>query len=77
LSEEQKSRSSYLGIAVFAIVSVLYVLSIGPVGALAIEGRFSERTLKVLTYAYSPIIWLHDHTILEKPLDAYTSLWGF
>lgn len=77
MSEEPKSRSGYLGTGIFAVLCLLYVLSIGPVGAAANNGAFSPRTLTALVYVYSPITWLHNHTILEEPLDAYTSLWGF
>jgi hypothetical protein len=26
---------------------------------------------------YAPVVWLHDHTILEKPLEMYSKLWGW
>jgi len=77
MNEEQKHQSNHRGIAICSILCILYVLSIGPVGAAAEKGRISAPTLKILRFAYSPITWLHDHTIFEKPLDVYTELWGF
>jgi hypothetical protein len=77
MSAERQNRSSWVGIAILAGLFILYVLSIGPVGAASQKDQLNGSTIKVLRYVYSPLTWLHEHTILEKPLDAYTSLWGF
>lgn len=57
------------------LLPLLYVLSIGPVVAIA-ERTKSTESLKLLKAVYAPVIWLHDHTILKKPLEAYVELWG-
>jgi hypothetical protein len=51
------------------------VLSIGPVVAIA-ERANTTQGLELLKTVYAPVIWLHDHTILRKPLEAYVELWG-
>lgn len=56
-------------------VPLLYVLSIGPAAALVSRNN-NGRGADVLTKVYAPVIWLHDHTVLKKPLEAYVELWG-
>ena len=52
---------------------VLYVLSIGPVVAIASK----TKTWPGLSQQfYAPVIWLHDHTLLRRPLEIYVALWG-
>ena len=51
---------------------LLYILSIGP--ALMFLGTWWS--LDVFEVIYAPVIWLHDHTPLEKPLEWYLQLWG-
>ncbi len=51
---------------------VLYVLSIGPAAALV----SNRAALTILPKVYAPVIWLHDHTFLEKPLEWYVGLFG-
>ena len=57
------------------VIPLLYVLSIGPVAAL-VSRTNTGRGASVLTKVYAPVIWLHEHTILKKPLEAYVELWG-
>ena len=52
---------------------VLYVLSVGPVALFAKRLDLSPRPFRAF---YTPLVWLHDHTPLEKPLDWYVKLWG-
>lgn len=77
MADEQKNRSNYPVVALFPVLFLLYILSIGPVGAFTKNNKISRPALKILRCAYAPLTWLHAHTILEKPLDAYTGLWGF
>lgn len=51
-----------------------YVVSIGPVVAVAQEVEIDGIPLKLF---YAPVIWLHEYTPLEKPLEAYSRLWGW
>lgn len=55
------------------IVPIVYVLSIGPVVALTEKTRLGP----YLETIYLPVILLHEHTFLEKPLEAYSELWGW
>jgi hypothetical protein len=54
---------------------LLYLLSIGQMAGVA-ERTNSTESLKLLMAVYALVIWLHDHTILMKPLEAYVELWG-
>ena len=56
-----------------AVGGILYVLSIGPAALLARPYGAGSDVIRVV---YAPVIWLHDHTILARPLEAYVSLWG-
>jgi hypothetical protein len=58
--------------APFAAI-LLYVLSIGPAGLIA---KKTGASVVALRQFYAPVIWLHDHTLLKKPLHAYTDIWG-
>jgi hypothetical protein len=53
-------------------LGLLYVLSVGP-AALVGGWRFDRGPVPT---AYLPVAWLHHHTPLERPLEAYLSLWG-
>ena len=67
-----RARSSRAVVYLFTAVAwfYLYVLSIGPVVAL---GSFEGG----INFVYAPVIWLHDTTPLEKPLEQYGRLWGW
>lgn len=71
---DSKGSSGWL-VILAVVVPVLYVLSIGPAAAL-VSRTNNGRDAGVLTKIYAPVIWLHDHTILKKPLEAYVKLWG-
>jgi hypothetical protein len=49
-----------------------YVLSIGPMVMLSKKGHISSTAMLRI---YAPVVWLHDHTFLRKPLDDYTDWW--
>jgi len=72
---EIKSHSRTLSLAVAFLIALplLYILSIGPVAL--ISQKMLGGTQKIREF-YLPVIWLHEHTILEKPLDMYIELWG-
>ncbi|MBM4780217.1 MAG: hypothetical protein GQE15_21145 [Archangiaceae bacterium] len=55
------------------IAAALYVLSIAPVAAAAEVLDLPRDSVKRV---YAPVIWLHDHTPLRKPLEWYMALWG-
>jgi hypothetical protein len=38
--------------------------------------RRTERWVVPYVHAYRPVIWLHDHTPLEKPLERYVHWWS-
>ncbi len=73
--DETSARSPGSGGAAGLLVALplLYVLSIGPVAMFSMKTGWSMRGGEVL---YAPVIWLHDHTILKRPLEAYVELWG-
>jgi hypothetical protein len=52
----------------------IYVLSIGPVVAVVERADAGREVVQVI---YAPVIWLHDHTALKEPLEAYARLWGW
>lgn len=61
-------------VAVLLLLSpLLYILSIGPAGWLQKEG-YLPRSVRTV---YAPVVWLHNHTPLEKPLEWYGELWGW
>ena len=53
---------------------ILYFVSFGPVVAIAQKVGIESSFLKPF---YMPVIWLHDYTPLEKPLEAYANAWGW
>ena len=67
--------------AVAGGLAVLYVLSIGPVGAVAKKwstgstDKQKNDVYRDLRLFYRPVIWMHDNTILKKPLYWYVDLW--
>ena len=63
---------------VLLIVLVLYFLSAGPVSLLfdKTNGFHGMISLEQMETFYQPIIWLHDHTFMKKPVEWYLSLWG-
>jgi hypothetical protein len=74
MNEEREQKSSYGGFVWIALtVPLFYVLSIGPVAAVA---KRSGSRGTAMTQFYAPIIWLHNNTFLRKPLEAYLDLWG-
>jgi hypothetical protein len=60
--------------AAAALLALLYVLSSAPVALLA---KNHPASLVAVARFYYPITWLHNHTPLRKPLEAYGKIWGF
>ncbi len=73
-SEEQSGSGGLAWVAVIVLLPVLYVLSIGPVAATFY--RIGKTPPSYVLLFYDPVIWLHQHTPLKKPLEAYLRLWG-
>jgi hypothetical protein len=73
-SQTRGSGTAPLLLAILILVPILYVLSIGPVVAV-VEKTGTGREAVVIFYA--PVIWLHDNTPLEKPLEKYAEFWGW
>ena len=74
MSEDSEQKSGYsVFVWAFVAVPLLYVLSIGPVAKMFKINRSSGDTFGRI---YAPVIWLHDHTLLEEPLEAYVGFWG-
>ena len=76
-SSERGRGPAWAG-ALLVILPALYCLSTGPViwlwtRADRFHGLVSIRQLQTF---YWPIVWLHDHTFMEQPIDWYISLWG-
>ncbi len=74
MSEETGSKSGHrAAIAIVAMMPVLYVLSIGPVAALAERGVIPP--LVAINF-YQPVFWLCQYRAFEMPLERYLELWG-
>ena len=72
---ENKSLSQKVSVVIaclFALVLV-YILSVGPV-ALYCEKKHGD--FAAVHQFYLPLDWLHDHTVLQRPLERYVALWG-
>jgi hypothetical protein len=61
-------------VSLLVLVPCLYVLSIGPVVAVAGKNRGNAATIRVV---YAPVFWLHNNTPMKKPLEMYAKLWGW
>jgi hypothetical protein len=70
-------RRSSLATAVLcvAFVLVLYVLSVGPMGALHDRGVFGDWDETIVTF-YIPLTWVHVKIpAIRPPLEAWVELW--
>ena len=67
MTDESARKPNHGGIvAALLLLPVLYVLSIGPVARMGIKYGVWNSTQQRI---YFPVLWLHDHTILKKPLE--------
>jgi hypothetical protein len=72
MDEEQNQRSGNMMTGmVFALLPILYVLSLGP-AVWGVEKMGWDPDL--WETIYQPLIWLHENTFLEEPLDWYVEL---
>lgn len=75
-AHETRNRSMTfvaIAIAVFFVISpCVYTLSIGPAAWMCSNGYVDDDLVRPF---YFPLIWLHDSTGLEKPLEWYVDLW--
>ncbi len=58
-----------------AALLLVYVLSLGPVMQFTKDARHPYLWPDWVFTVYAPVIWLHDHTFLRKPLNTYVSWW--
>ena len=73
MTDDPTCKPNHGGIvAALLLLPVFYVLSFAPVI------KFSHGYLRhsPLRQIYYPVIWLHYHTVLRKPLEEYLKLWG-
>lgn len=69
-----RPRDAWVIFPISCLISVvLYVLSIAPVAAAA---EVLDVPRAPVRRVYTPVIWLHDHTPLRRPLEWYMELWG-
>jgi hypothetical protein len=74
-SEESQQKPGYsVFVWIVAAAPLLYVLSIAPVAKFLVKRNAMAGS--AFRQIYGPVIWLHDHTPLKKPLEAYVALWG-
>jgi hypothetical protein len=72
-SRERRDQSNRLSIPGLALMFlVFYFASAGPVAMFVKRAKTGGQ---VAGFVYAPLIWLHDKTPLEKPLDWYLALW--
>ncbi|MEO5917037.1 MAG: hypothetical protein ABIS50_22600 [Luteolibacter sp.] len=71
---EKKSRRSEIILSFFVLLPVLYVLSFAPIVTLV--GTRYPINGDTIHRIYDPVIWLHGHTFLQRPLKAYAGLWA-
>ena len=71
---EAESHTAVWVFSAVILLPILYVLSIGPVIAIAEKFDHPHEPYQVF---YAPVGWLHDHTPLQGPLRKYASWWGW
>jgi hypothetical protein len=74
--DETRGRGTWVTVGVFVLL-MLYVFSLGPAVALVHKGHvpWNSRTFRFLRWFYSPMEWLHDHTVLREPIGWYLEFW--
>ena len=69
---EKSEKSGSLWALLALAIPLLYILSCGPAIYL-IEKTHANSD--IFEKVYTPLIWLHDHTPLKEPLEAYAQFW--
>jgi hypothetical protein len=70
---EDRKRKGGVGIVVTLFLApFLYVLSFGPADYAM---KYTGRGVKTVMTVYAPVVWLHDHTSLRRPLEWYAEFW--
>lgn len=70
----RKQTQWWLLVATLSAWCLLYVVSFGPVVASIRD--YDDPKLPTVTTVYGPVIWLHNNTLLEGPLDIYVRMWA-
>lgn len=77
LADRNLPLAVFGGVFYLGWMMVVYVLSAGPIVALASQASpESKKFVRPVEKLYSPVGWLHGHTPLKHPLEAYVQLWG-
>ena len=71
--EQQSGRGGLGWVGMMVSATILYVLSLGPVGALT---QHNAAATNIARAFYYPVVWLDNHTPLKVPIEAYCNLWG-
>ena len=69
-TDDDESRGSAWVVWLVAL-PIVYILSIGPVAFIT---KNSPKATDALRKVYAPVIWLHENTVLRKPLELYVGL---
>jgi hypothetical protein len=51
---------------------LIYLLSVGPAVVIVVKAPKYRNQVRAI---YTPMIWLHSHTPLGKPMDRYLDFW--
>ena len=70
--EIENSERSLVWMVIWCL-PLLYFLSVGP--AMAIVDATKPVGAAFLDLFYAPLVWLHQHTFLEFPIEWYVGLW--
>jgi hypothetical protein len=76
MSEENKNESRreyFMVMAVAILLPLLYVLSFGPTSVVVEK---YPKCVPAFQEFYLPVIWLYEHTALQRPLDFYIRFCG-
>lgn len=71
--ESGGSQTAFIFLLVLLAVIILYVLSVGPAGKLALHKGWPLEPFERL---YLPLTWLYENTPLDGPIDWWLDLWG-
>jgi hypothetical protein len=75
-SQSRRWRSGWaLALAMALLLPALYVLSIGPAVPILEATGPNYQIEEAARMFYFPVIWLHENTPLEEPLEQYVEFW--